>query len=125
MSQNLRWKRIDWQLATICKLSVQEEPTAAQAEGEDTMKNLRTTFAGIFGESRLKWITNQSRPKYLQTKSPAGYLTQPKKSLNLFQIRSNINSSTLYLGIILLHHCFLHFYHLLLIFMSVNKQFLG
>jgi len=24
------------------------------AEGEDTMKNLRTTFAGIFGESRLK-----------------------------------------------------------------------
>jgi len=32
----------------------QEEATAAQAEGEDTMKNLRTTFAGIFGESRLK-----------------------------------------------------------------------
>jgi len=31
-----------------------QEPPAVQAEGEDTMKNLRTTFAGIFGESRLK-----------------------------------------------------------------------
>jgi len=30
-----------------------QEP-ALQPEGEDTMKNLRTTFAGIFGESRLK-----------------------------------------------------------------------
>jgi hypothetical protein len=31
-----------------------QEPAAGPAEGEDTMKNLRTTFAGIFGESRLK-----------------------------------------------------------------------
>jgi len=31
-----------------------KEAVGQPAEGEDTMKNLRTTFAGIFGESRLK-----------------------------------------------------------------------